>query len=237
MKPGFLIYFSTIILSSALNITPSCKFHDTCRTNSHQKTINYLALGDSYTIGEGVIPEESWPVLLANAMTTDVRKINHPVIIAKTGWRTDNLFDALERDSHINTKFGLISISIGVNNQFQGKSITEYEKDLHRIFKKALSLSIKGKSGIFVVSIPDYSASPFGNKHNPLKITKAIDRWNNILKQTTLKYGFSWHDITALSRLGTKNTSLISQDGLHPSAKMYKMWVRQIAIDLDKALF
>jgi acyl-CoA thioesterase I len=237
MKPGFLIYFSTIILSSALNITPSCQFSDTCRTNSHQKTINYLALGDSYTIGEGVIPEESWPVLLAKAMTTDVRKINHPVIIAKTGWRTDNLLDALERDSHINTKFGLISISIGVNNQFQGKSITEYEKDLHRIFKKALSLSIKGKSGIFVVSIPDYSATTYGKIHKPAKISKAIDKWNNVLKQITLEYGFLWQDITEISRLGAKNMSLISDDGLHPSPKMYEMWVRQIAEDLDTSTF
>ncbi len=236
MNTGYLIYFSTLLFSFAFHFSPSCKLPVSGKNNTLQKDFQYLALGDSYTKGEGVRPDESWPVLLAKAMTTKVRKIYPPVIIAKTGWRTDNLLEALEKESDINNKFDLISISIGVNNLFQGKSITEYEKDLHKIFNKALALSVNGKYGIFVVSIPDYSASPFGNKFKPLRVAKAIDMWNNILKQTSLKYGFSWYDITEISRLGAKNNSLISQDGLHPSAKMYKMWVRLIAIDLENTL-
>ena len=206
---------------------PPTSSKKTTQDNKKTSSISYLALGDSYTIGESVPSNKRWPVLLSNALRSEGHDVQEPLIIAKTGWRTDNLLKAMKAQLSPTTKYNLVSILIGVNNQFQGKSIETYEKDLRTLFDQAIAYSKKGKAGVFVLSIPDYGATPYGASRAE-SIGQAIDKWNAVCKKVTLEYQLPWHDITPISRTATENKSLIAGDGLHPSGKMYQLWVDQI---------
>tara|TARA_R100000935_G_C2838921_1_gene169854 strand:- start:2360 stop:3025 length:666 start_codon:yes stop_codon:yes gene_type:complete len=185
--------------------------------------LSYLALGDSYTIGESVSEEMRWPVQLVKQLRTKGEEINAPRIIAKTGWTTDNLLNAIDANLG-NEKYDLVSISIGVNNQYQNKSLTDYEEDLNTIFTEAIGASIKGKEGVFVVSIPDYGATPFGAS-NAEEIGREIAEFNAILEKVANQYDLSFYDITPISKKAKSDRSLVASDGLHPSGKMYTLWV------------
>lgn len=220
-----LLFVLYIALISACASPSSSK--KTTQDNKENKAISYLALGDSYTIGESVPSNKRWPVLLVKAIKSKGHDILTPTIIAKTGWRTDNLLKAMEAQLKPATKYDLVSILIGVNNQFQGKSIETYEKDLRILFDQAIAYSKKGKAGVFVLSIPDYGATPYGASRAE-SIGQAIDKWNAVSKKVTLEYQLPWHDITPISRTATENKSLVAGDDLHPSGKMYQLWVDQI---------
>ncbi len=185
--------------------------------------LSYLALGDSYTIGESVTEEMRWPVQLVNQLRTKGEEINSPRIIAKTGWTTDNLLNAMDANLG-NEKYDLVSISIGVNNQYQNKSITDYEADLNTIFTEAIGASNKGKEGVFVVSIPDYGATPFGAS-NAEEIGREVAEFNAVLEKVANQYGISFYNITPISKKAKSDRSLVASDGLHPSGKMYTLWV------------
>lgn len=187
---------------------------------------SYLALGDSYTIGEGVSVNESWPYQLAKKLTGVGIAVDQPKVIARTGWRTDNLINAIEQEE-LTEKYDLVSVLIGVNNQFQGKSIEVYEKDLRTILNTAVELCSKGKSGVFVLSIPDYGATPFGKLEREA-IGVEIDTWNKICKTVCDEFEIPFLDITQISRKAVSDASLTAKDNLHPSGKMYALWVDEI---------
>jgi lysophospholipase L1-like esterase len=191
-----------------------------------KKEFKYLALGDSYTIGESVAENERWPHQLAQRLN-----IPTPKIIATTGWRTDELKGAIN-SAGLKNEYDLVSLLIGVNNQYQGKSAAQYEIEFEDLLKTAIQLA-KGKSkNVFVVSIPDYGYTPFG-KPKQETITPQIDEFNQINKRIADKYKIVYFNITDISRKGLDDPTLVAGDGLHPSGKMYTLWVAEIVKGLQ----
>jgi lysophospholipase L1-like esterase len=195
------------------------------------KPIKYLALGDSYTIGESVAEGERWPNQLVDSLTGRGWHIDKPTIIATTGWRTDNLRNAMTI-AKLKNEYDLVSLLIGVNNQYQGKSSKEYTIEFEELLKTAIQLAKGKKDRVFVVSIPDYGFTPYG-KPKQEAITRAIDEFNEINARITNKHGVQYFDITEISRDGLKDGSLVAADGLHPSGKMYSYWAELIVKDLE----
>ena len=188
-----------------------------------QTPTKYLALGDSYTIGESVTEAERWPVQLAEALRKKGQDIEGPKIIATTGWRTDNLGNAINIAT-LKPEYGLVSLLIGVNNQYQGKPIEQFRKEFEELLNVAIRLAQGKKEDVFVVSIPDYGYTPFGKPNQP-KISRELDEYNDISRKITGKYGVKYFYITDISRKGLEEPSLVASDGLHPSGKQYSQWV------------
>jgi len=186
--------------------------------------MRYLALGDSYTIGESVAENERWPVQLAAQLRSAGVTLEQPIIIARTGWTTGDLLDALEREQP-QGPFALVSLLIGVNNQYQGRNIDEYRTQFHTLLQKSLALVGGNPEHLIVLSIPDWGVTPFAAKRNQQEIGAAIDRFNLINREETQRAGATYIDITPISRQATNDSALIAADGLHPAGKMYKLWV------------
>jgi lysophospholipase L1-like esterase len=187
----------------------------------------FLALGDSYTIGESVAEAERWPNQLAVKL-----KLEQPRIIATTGWRTDNLKDAI-RAANLKPEYDLVSLLIGVNNQYQGKAIEVFEREFEELLQISIKLAKGKKKNVFVVSIPDYGYTPFG-KAKQEKISDELDQYNAISKRIAARYGVKYFYITEISRKGFDDPELVASDGLHPSGKMYAQWVEVIYAGLKK---
>ena len=196
------------------------------RTHAQQDK-KFLALGDSYTIGESVTESERWPTQLAAKL-----EFSEPRIIATTGWRTDQLKEAIEAAT-LKPEYDLVSLLIGVNNQYQGKPILVYEREFEELLQTAIKLARGKKEKVFVVSIPDYGYTPFG-KPKQEKISEALDQYNAINKRIAEKFGVTYFNITGISRKGFDDPDLVATDGLHPSGKMYTQWVQLIYASLKK---
>ncbi|GAB2773705.1 SGNH/GDSL hydrolase family protein [Salinimicrobium soli] len=198
----------------------------------YEEPMTYLALGDSYTIGESVAEEERWPMQLVDSLQKKGVRIRDPKIIAKTGWTTADLLAGMDEQLENGVRYDLVSILIGVNNQYQGRSIEEYEQELRVIFDRALALSFPGKAGVFAVSIPDYGATPFGASKSE-EIAKEIEEFNAVFQKVALEYGVDFYNITPISKRAKDEPSLVANDGLHPSGEMYSLWVEEF---LDEIL-
>lgn len=191
------------------------------------KKHTFLALGDSYTKGEGVVPNESWPFLLKNALSTTKFALHQPRVIAETGWTTEDLTKAIHKEN-IQDQFDYVSLLIGVNNQYQKKPVDEFRKGFISLLKEAEHYSKKGKSHIFVLSIPDWSVSPFAKDQNRIKISQEIMHFNTVVQDETRNKGVQFIDITALSKLALNKKEYIAEDGLHFSKIMHQLWVSKI---------
>jgi len=186
--------------------------------------VRYLALGDSYTIGQSVEETERFPIQLAERLNENGLELSTE-IIAKTGWRTGNLKQAIEDQMLLDT-FDLVSLLIGVNNQYQGVDINQYEAAFTNLLNTALQLVNGRKNRVFVVSIPDYAYTPFGQtRPNTTQISEELDAYNTINKSVAEAMDITYFDITPISRQGLNDTELVASDGLHPSGKMYGLWV------------
>lgn len=201
------------------------------QTFSKNSAVRYLALGDSYTIGESVAEVQRWPVQLMRAFESRGYKCESPEIIAVTGWRTDDLRNAI-RMKNPRRDYELVSLLIGVNNQYQGRSVSEYEKEFEALLDLAITHAQKDKSRVVVLSIPDYGFTPFGRAKQE-KISEQIDAFNAVNKRITLKKGVAYIDITDISRMGLNQPDLVADDGLHPSGKMYALWVDRVVHQLN----
>ena len=190
----------------------------------------YLALGDSYTIGESVAESDRWPVQLVKALEKKGVNYAAPKIIATTGWRTDDLAVAT-RAANLKDDYALVSLLIGVNNQYQGKPVSQYEPEFRELLRLAIQLAGGKKENVLVVSIPDYGYTPFGVAKQA-EITKAIDQFNEVNERITRQNGVRYINITDISRKGLEQPALVADDGLHPSGKMYKLWVERIIKEL-----
>jgi lysophospholipase L1-like esterase len=195
------------------------------------KPMKYLALGDSYTIGESVAEAERWPNQLVDSLVKKGSHLSKPTIIAATGWRTDDLKNAMTA-AHLKNEYQFVTLLIGVNNQYQGKSSVVYAAEFEDVLKWAIRLAEGKQKRVVVVSIPDYGFTPFG-KPKQETITKAIDEFNEINRRISQQHGVQYVNITDLSRNGLKDPLLVAADGLHPSGKMYSYWVEAIARGLD----
>ncbi len=188
--------------------------------------LSYLALGDSYTIGESVPTNSNFPYQLVDSISKKGNQYASPVIIARTGWRTDQLMDAIE-SAQLKKGYNLVTLLIGVNNEFQGRSLEEYEHDFILLCKKAIELAGNKKKRVVVLSIPDYGYTPYG-KPNQNRISSRIDLFNASNKRISDSLQLNYVDITPISRRGLDDPDLVAGDGLHPSAEMYGLWVETI---------
>lgn len=193
--------------------------------NNHGK-LKFLALGDSYTIGESVAEDERWPVQLAKVLRKKGIDCSDPTIIATTGWRTDDLKHAVEK-AKLKPEYTFVSLLIGVNNYYQGKSAQSYTPEFEDLLRTAITLAGGDKSHVFVVSIPDYGYTPFG-KDKQAAISAGIDTFNAVNKSIAQKLGVKYIYITDISRKGLTEPDLVAADGLHPSGKMYGAWVERM---------
>jgi lysophospholipase L1-like esterase len=198
-------------------------------------TKTYLALGDSYTVGEAVPQGESYPFQLMAQLKADGFKLDTPTVIATTGWTTQELIDATNAYNFTGKKYDLVTLLIGVNDQYQGISIDTYHANFITLLNKAMALA-KNKSHVIVISIPDYGVTPFA-QGNDAVIGPQIDAFNAIGQSEALKAGVAYLNITDISRLAAKDPTLIATDGLHPSGKMYQMWVQRLAPMVEKMIY
>jgi lysophospholipase L1-like esterase len=185
---------------------------------------SFLALGDSYTIGEGVTNEERWPVRLAHLLRGSGTPISDPEIVARTGWTTDELMSAI-RAAHLEESYGLVSLLIGVNNQYRGRSSEEYGAE----FRDLLDFAVRRAGGdagrVLVLSIPDWGVTPFAEGRDRTVIAREIDEYNAKNREETDRRGARYVDVTPISR-AEEHRDLLVADGLHPSGEMYEMWAR-----------
>ena len=201
-----------------------------------KNTSKFLALGDSYTIGQSVEINERWPVQFLKELKTSTSAIDTLQIIAQTGWRVDQLNEAMN-NSDLEAPYGLVSLLIGVNNQYQGQKANSFKPEFIEILERSFKLVDNRKERLFVVSIPDWGASPYGATLNRTQISKEIDEFNSVLKEESEKRGIRYFNITTISRRALTDNSLIASDRLHPSGKMYKLWVDKIIPVISKINF
>jgi len=194
---------------------------------SAMNELRFLALGDSYTIGEAVSENERWPVQLANALSRSGLNMAEPEIIARTGWTTSELAAAIQENQPSGT-YHLVSLLIGVNNQYRALDTSDYRIELRELIQKAIDLAGGKPRHVIVVSIPDYGPTPFGQNREPEKISEEIDAFNAIKFDEAKKAKILFIDITPISRKAESNPELLAEDGLHPSALMYNEWVKLI---------
>jgi lysophospholipase L1-like esterase len=166
---------------------------------------------------------------LATALRRKNFTVQKPRIIAKTGWRTDQLKQAIE-EAKLKPEYNIVSLLIGVNNQYQGKSVEEYSTEFEDLLMTAIKCAGGKKENVFVVSIPDYGFTPFG-KPNQEKISKELDAFNVINKKIAEAKGVQYINITDISRKGLDQPSLVAEDKLHPSGGMYGLWVERIMVE------
>ena len=192
-----------------------------------ENPLRYLALGDSYTIGESVPEAERWPVQLVAALREQEVNMADAAIIAKTSWTTDELSAAIAAADPVGP-YDLVSLLIGVNNQYRGRSEDEYRAQFVDLLDTAVALANNNPNRVFVVSIPDWGVTPFGQRRDFRGVSEAIDTFNAINRAETENRGITYIDITSISRQVPDNPALIAGDGLHPSGAMYTLWVAEM---------
>jgi lysophospholipase L1-like esterase len=194
----------------------------------HVGKLKFLALGDSYTIGESVHAAERWPNQLADRLRKSGIDLNDPLILAKTGWTTGDLLAAMDRAKFID-KYNLVMLMIGVNNQYQGRSEEEYRRDFAKLLQQAILLANGREDHVVILSIPDWGVTPFGHSSDQKRTAKEIDEFNAINREETAKTKAAYVDVTPASRQCTTQPDLVAEDGLHPSGKQYGLWVEKAA--------
>ncbi len=205
------------------------------KEDNAENKFSYLALGDSYTIGQGVAIDKNWPRQLSTSLVAD--GVNLSVeIVARTGWTTGDLLGALNNNQNTSGKYDLVSLLIGVNNQYQGRSISEYEAEFEQLLKLAIALAGNDPDKVFVLSIPDYSVTPLAQSGNPDEISTELKEFNQLKKEIVQAYGVNYFNITDISQKASSDLTLLADDQLHPSAIMYEMWVGRIKSNIVSIL-
>jgi lysophospholipase L1-like esterase len=190
--------------------------------------MNYLALGDSYTVGEGVAEDGRWPVLLARALRAEGIALEDPRIIATTGWTTDELADAIDAAEPAD-EWDFVSLLIGVNNQYRGRGLDNYRDEFTALLLRAIAFA-GGRAGrVLVLSIPDWGVTRFGagSGRDPDRVSRELDAFNAAARETCTMHGVAFVDITPVSRDLGAEPAMLADDGLHPSAAMHALWAAQ----------
>ena len=199
-------------------------------------TLSYLALGDSYTIGEGVAASERWPLQLASALRSERIALPDPRIIATTGWTTDELDAAIGTAQPLG-HYDFVSLLIGVNNQYRGRSVDNYRHEFAALLERAIGLANGRADRVLVLSIPDWGVTRFGHDsgRDTAQIARELDAYNATARAICQARGVAFVDITAISRRHGAEASMLTDDGLHPSAAMYALWT-QAALPVARQL-
>lgn len=192
------------------------------------KTYSYLALGDSYTIGESVPVYENFPYQLVQMLRKAGISVYAPEIVAKTGWTTDELLLGINNTRFLDA-YDFVTLLIGVNNQYRGWPADEYATQFEVLLNQAIRFAGNKRDAIFILSIPDWGVTPFAEGRDRSGIAKEIDVYNNINKTIAGKYGIKYIDITPGTREAGSDKTLLAADGLHPSGKEYGRWAAQLS--------
>jgi len=199
------------------------------------KSLRYLALGDSYTIGESVPMNKNFPHQTVALLKKEKIDMDEPAIIAKTGWTTDELQEQISR-TRLAVPFDFVTLLIGVNNQYRGRSAEEYAQQFEELLQQAISFAGDKPTHVIVLSIPDWGVTPFaeaglpdGEGRDRNKIAKEIDAFNAINERIAKKYKVHYINITPFTREAASDKTLVAEDGLHPSAKDYGRWAELVA--------
>ncbi len=190
---------------------------------AQKKTYTYLALGDSYTIGESVPVYENFPYQSVQMLRQKGRAFYAPEIVAKTGWTTDELSAGIDKTSLL-PSYDIVSLLIGVNNQYRGRTADEYAVQFEALLKRAIAFAGGKSAHVFVISIPDWGATPFAADKDRAKIAEEINAFNAINQKISAKYKVHYIDITPGSREALADPSLVAKDKLHPSGNEYARW-------------
>lgn len=229
MKPVFILFcFFTIAVSFSYQPnTPEMAV----------KKYTYLAIGDSYTIGESVTPAENFPHQAVQLLQKESSVAIEARIIAKTGWTTDELETGImvaDKEEPLLPSYDFVSLLIGVNNQYRGRSVEEYKPAFEALLKKAILFAGNNASHVVVLSIPDWSVTLFAEGRDRSQIAAEIDAYNKANKEIALQYQVHYIDITSWTREAITDHTLLATDGLHPSGKEYKRWAVKIAAWISK---
>jgi lysophospholipase L1-like esterase len=192
-----------------------------------EKKHTFLALGDSYTIGESVAESERWPMQFVELMKAAGKDFETPEIVAKTGWTTDELSRAIA-DANPKGPYDMVSLLIGVNNQYRNYSPQLYKKEFIQLLEQAIEFAGKNANHVVVISIPDWGATPFAEGRDRAKIALEIDHYNSINREIAGAYGVTYIDITPHSRIAETNASMVAEDKLHPSGGVYTYWAKRV---------
>ncbi|MFW5757876.1 MAG: SGNH/GDSL hydrolase family protein [Bacteroidota bacterium] len=228
----FVLFFVVINSCQSGNELKPENTHHISQENSDQDSINesettfmtYLALGDSYTIGEGVTVEDRYPVQLQSQLVENNIHLEELKIIAQTGWTTGQLLDAIESTT-LNEQYGMVSLLIGVNNQYRGMSINHYREEFETLLDMSIEFAGQDPEKVIVLSIPDWGVTPYAEGQDREKIAREIDAFNHVNLEESEKKGVHYINVTDISRMAATQPNLIAGDGLHPSGIMYAMWV------------
>lgn len=222
--------FFALIISACL--TDSKSIFESENQSLHQlDSLRIIALGDSYTIGQSVAEKDNWPNQLSDSLRDHHTPVKELHIIARTGWTTGNLLSAANSQS-FDGAYDLVGLLIGVNNQFQGRSLSEYEEQFSQLLDIAIALADSQVHRVFVLSIPDYTVTPVGSQFNRGNTPQQIDAFNAVNRRLAEERSVLYFDITPLSRSIAGQYDFIASDGLHFSGKMYAAWVGFILPDI-----
>jgi lysophospholipase L1-like esterase len=213
--------------ANAISQFPNSKISQYLKFQMPTIHYTYLALGDSYTIGEGVPVYENFPYQTVQLLRKEGHSFYAAEIIAKTGWTTDELQAGMQA-THFLSSYDIVSLCIGVNNQYRGRSADEYRLQFEGLLQKAIHLANNNPQYVFVLSIPDWGVTPFAKDRDSMAIAQAIDTYNAINKKVTAEYTVNYIDITPGTRLAKDDSSLLAADQLHPSGKEYGRWAQQL---------
>ena len=186
-------------------------------------SVRFLALGDSYTIGTSIAESERWPLQLAELLRKDGFKLEAPTIIARTGWTSGELLAGIN-SARPKGVFEVVSLQIGVNNQYRGLDEQQYVRELDELIDLAIEFAGGDPSRVVVLSIPDWGVTSFAADRDGAGIAREIERFNKLKHDRTHRHGCHFVDVTPLSREAADDPSLLASDGLHPSGKMYAHW-------------
>ena len=194
--------------------------------NQRESPYSFIALGDSYTIGEGVNEDERWPNQFVDVAYENGVDFDQPMIIAETGWKTYDLLNAINQ-TNFTKKYDYISLLIGVNNQFNSRPIDEFEEDLNKLMDEMKRIK-KNDGNIIIISIPDWGYTPFGQSNDMSNISEKINLFNSSLRKFASTNDLKYVDVTEISRRAINEPDLITNDNLHPSGIMYLEWAKKI---------
>lgn len=195
--------------------------------NQTNMTHSYLALGDSYTIGESVLPSANFPAQTVQLLTQSGYNFKSPEIVAKTGWTTDELQNNINNHS-FTPPYDIVTLLIGVNNQYRGRPVDTYKPEFENLLKQAIQFAGSKADHVIVLSIPDWGVTPFAAGRDRAQIAREIDEYNAGNKTISENYKVHYIDITPWTREAANDLSLLASDGLHPSGKEYKRWSEKL---------
>jgi len=207
----------------------------TNRVTSFQDSVHYLALGDSYTIGASVEREVNFPNQTFQLLKSAGFKTGSLQIIAKNGWTAEDLISAVATTNK-RSNYQVVTLLIGVNNQYQGRPSKEFEPSFLSLLKSAIALTGNRPKRVFVISIPDWGITPFASGRDRKEVANEIDAYNLVCEKNAKAQGANFINITDAYRLDGAKPDYLSSDGLHPSKLEYTKWAIKLTQQIVNVL-